>query len=584
MPALNAITLSAKPDLTLTASQQRKQSPDFIARCAITTLADQLPLRWPTPPQVPASPKPRYRSRYQPPELSRLGEMDQAAWQKISPFDLLLLLIDFSGLRPILASKLYRASARGREPFDPISFFLLFGWQLVNRWKRLEVLRQLANPRNADYATAFGFHSGVYPSESGYRYFLTVLGQKKLDDLLRQSMELVHASGLIPSEVLEHATVSFDGQIHEAAASLRCRYVRDTCYQPASPEQPRQCPAKEAGKRGCPCDTTACRLACKHATPRDPDARYVWYDGHNRGGHPDALPGPSAANSPSPPPTPAQPSPSTQSVSSVPPKPKGEEHYGYRSLPAQLVDPIQRANWTLGEAPLAAANTHEETPAAKLLEQTVEEYAWLHVEVAVGDAGLGYEPFLRAAARLHIRRVVDLRSDPRTDGDKAAWAIRGYDNEGWPVCQFAYRLHPNGHDGRRYRSKWRCQQTCEHLSRPKQSPPPCAPDCPYRDRSAHPHGRIVNVGDTFADKSYRLVRDVPYGSPTWKRIYRRGRNAAEERNAQLEAWGLKRLPVFGTPRAQAAIFLADVWGNLTTMARLIKEATLAVLATASDAA
>ncbi|MBI2954347.1 MAG: hypothetical protein HYY30_08540 [Chloroflexi bacterium] len=38
---------------------------------------------------------------------------------------------------------------------------------------------------------------------------------------------------------------------------------------------------------------------------------------------------------------------------------------------------------------------------------------------------------------------------------------------------------------------------------------------------------------------------------------------------------LKRMPVFGTPRGQATVLLADVWLNLTTMARLVKEATLA---------
>ena len=62
-----------------------------------------------------------------------------------------------------------------------------------------------------------------------------------------------------------------------------------------------------------------------------------------------------------------------------------------------------------------------------------------------------------------------------------------------------------------------------------------------------------------------------------KELNRRGRNAAERRNARLEEWSLKRLPVFGRLRSQATIFLADLWGNLLQMARLIKEATLAKL-------
>lgn len=232
MPALSAISLAAKPDLTLSAAEQRQHDPDFVQRCAIGRLADQLPLRWPTPPEVPLSPKPRYRSGYQPPDPARVLQLDLVAWESIGLFDLLLLLVDFSALRPILAQKLYRLSARGRVPFDPVSCFLLFGWQRLNRWSRLETLRKLADPRNADYVRAFGFRSALYPSESGYRYFLTGLSQKLLDDLLGQSLALIQSSGVIPTELLAHAIVSFDGQIHDAASHLRC--APRTCAVPKS--------------------------------------------------------------------------------------------------------------------------------------------------------------------------------------------------------------------------------------------------------------------------------------------------------------------------------------------------------------
>lgn len=92
---------------------------------------------------------------------------------------------------------------------------------------------------------------------------------------------------------------------------------------------------------------------------------------------------------------------------------------------------------------------------------------------------------------------------------------------------------------------------------------------------------ITDVGKAFADGSLRLVRDVPYRSQTWNEIYRRARNAAESRNANLQRWQLKRLPVFGAPRGQATIFLADVWTNLTNMARLVQEVTLAQQAAAA---
>lgn len=38
---------------------------------------------------------------------------------------------------------------------------------------------------------------------------------------------------------------------------------------------------------------------------------------------------------------------------------------------------------------------------------------------------------------------------------------------------------------------------------------------------------------------------------------------------------MKRLPVFGLPRSRATVMLADVWCNLNTLARLVREATLA---------
>jgi hypothetical protein len=555
MPALNTLTLAAKPDPTLSASEQRQASLDFRARCTIAALAGRLPLPWPTPPNTSPSPKHRYRSAYQAPKPDSLPALD--AWTLLGPFDLVLRLIDFSALRPILAGLLYQPSALGRVPYDPISFLLLFGWQLTNRWNRLEVLRHLREPRYADYASAFGFGGagkGPYPSESGYRYFLTTLGKASLHDLLVQSMDLVRRAGLIPASVEQSATVSFDGQIHDAASRLKCPAIQASCYQPTSSEAPRPCPAKEKGQAGCPCDTSACKALCKRATPRDTDARFVWYQGHNQGN-------PTRSATPQAPDAPA-----ARAGGSG-----GEGRFGYRSLPCQFIVPVWRTSWTLDEADLAPANSHEETPAARLLRRVVGEYPWLQIAIAVGDSGLGYAPFLEAAYALDVRRVIDLRAEPRTDQDRDGFAIRGYDDKGWAVCQFGYRLHPNGFDKERHRTKWCCRQACQAEG----TSAVCPPDCPYRDREAHPLGRILNVGERFADGSLRLVRDIPYGSAAWKETYRRGRNASEGRNARLEEWGLKRLPVFGRLRTQATLFLADLWANLLQLARLIKEATLA---------
>jgi hypothetical protein len=68
----------------------------------------------------------------------------------LSPFDLTLRLIDFSGLRPVLAQRLGWTSARGQVPFDPVSMFLLLGWQIDQRWTRAKTLENLADRRYAD--------------------------------------------------------------------------------------------------------------------------------------------------------------------------------------------------------------------------------------------------------------------------------------------------------------------------------------------------------------------------------------------------------------------------------------------------
>lgn len=560
------VAVPTKPDLSISPVEQRRHDSAFIARCAIDALAGRLPLPWPTPPKTPPSPKRHYRSHYEAPNPNTLLELDDAAWAALGPIQLVLKLVDFCGLRPVLAALLYKPTARGHVPFDPVSLFLLCGWQLINRWNRTETLRYLADERYADYATAFGFQPGCYPTESGLRYFLTTIGEKDLNALIEQSIDLIRRAGLIPSEVVAEAIVSFDGMLHDAASRMCCSAVQESCYQPTSPEQPRPCPAKEKGQRGCSCETIACQTCCSRATPRDPDARFVWYEGANRSDHPNA----SAS-------TPPSAAVSTGAAAGKAPPPKssnGEGRYGYRSLPATLIDFVQRTTWILAAAKFVPANAgHEADPAAALLRWVVAAYPWLQVRVAVGDAGLGYEPFLATCYELHVRRVVDLRAHP-TDKDKDGWTIRGYDDKGCPICLFGYRLHPNGFDETRHRSKWCCRQRCEAPSIGDDLPT-LTPECLYRDRTAHRFGFIKDVGKTFADGSLRLVRDVPYRSAAWNEIYRRARNAAESRNANLRRWQLKRLPVFGMPRSKATIFLADVWTNLTSMARLVQEATLA---------
>lgn len=535
----------------------RSQDPDFVGRCAFSSLQDRLPLRWLRPSDTPPSPKKRYRSWYQYPGWEDL--QDPVCWDCCEDFDLLLRLVDFSPLREVLAERLGWQSAKGKVPFDPLSLFLLTLWQIVNRWSRAETLRNLRKPRYADYAERFGFREGIFPSEGGLRHFLTTLGKnspdqgkavpvaqgdqitavgiQSLNRLLSQSVALIQQSGVLSELAWQQALICPDGQIHQAASRMRCSQVRASCYLPA----PRTCPAKAKGLRGCDCDTPRCASMCKRATPWDQAARFVWYTADNQDDTKD-----------------------------------GEGFYGYRSLPLQLADPARRFSLTLLDDVLPA-NQRDEVPASALLLQLTDHYPDLQVQAVAGDAGYGYPVFLHTVYdHLQARRVVDLRHHV-SDEDPHNWVLRGYDDHGRPICPYGYNLVANGYDPQRQRTKWICRKACSNGADPKVQLPQVTyppPDCPYQ-HSDHPHGRIFNLGKHFPDGSMRLARDLPVGSPAWKCLYHRGRNAVEARNATFEDWGLKRLPVYGLSRLTAFLFLADVLNNLTTMARLIREATLA---------
>ena len=559
--------------MLLSPPQTRAVDPAFVQQCSIAGLVDRLPLDWPTPAQTPLSPKRKYRSQYR--YLGFDDLLDPNWTEQLSSFDLLLRLIDFEGLRPVLAERLGWKSARGKVPFDPISLFLLHGWQLTNRWSRAEVLRQLKKEKNADYARRFGFIDQDFPSEGGLRYVLTRLGEPSdldglttafetadghseaitvqgLNQLIIQSIDLIRQTGVLSDQAWEQALICPDGMIHHAASNKRCGYVSHTCYQPTTPQQPRPCPAQEHGKQGCDCQHLSCQDRCHFAPAWDQPARVVLYAGANQ-----------PANSPN----------QNRTAPSQPGRNK--VFYGYRSMPLQLADPQRRFSLVLLDH-FQPANLREEVPATALIQQLRYSYPDLALWGVAGDAAFGFDLTLAAIYDLGAKRLVDLRAH-ETDQDKTLWPLRGYDDRGRPICQFGYALTANGFDPKKQRQKWGCNQACTKGTAPVVElelvdyPPT---ECPFR-RAQRPHGQVINVAKTFDDGSIRLVRDVPVGSKAWKKSYHRARNAVEGRNATFQAWHLKRLPVFGLPRAQATIFLADVWLNLTTLARLIREASLA---------
>jgi hypothetical protein len=552
----------------LSPTEARAQDVDFVAQCSFEGLRDRLPLIWPVPDDVPSSPKRSYRSHYVYRSWQDLE--DTAKWQHLSEFDLLLRLIDFSPLRDVLAQRLGWTSARGHVPFDPLSIFLLIGWRIVNRWSRSKLLKNLHDPRYADYATLFGFADGDFPTEGGLRYWLTALGRHSqngdtvtvkvdeeklqqvameyLNDLIAQSVALLLDTAFITSEAWEQALICPDGMIHDAASRLNCGCVSNTCYHPTSPDDPRPCPAKEKDRRGCDCDTIGCAAICCRATPRDPKARFLLYRGSNQADSGDEAGGSET----------------------------GEPRYGYLSLPLLLADPARRFHIILVDH--FAASARQEVPFAAQLLQLSSLYPSLHIKDVVGDAAFGYSCVLRVVRQvLQARRVIDLRAH-QTDRNKDLWPVRGYDNKGRPICPFGYPFTSNGFDFAKHRHKWFCRRICQNGCEPVvaiEHLPHQPSECPYLHTDTD-YGQVVNLEFAFPnDGSCRLLRDVAVGSPTWKRLYHRARNASECRNAILQHWGLKRMSVYGEPRAKAFIFLADVWFNLTTLARLFREATAA---------
>ena len=381
---------------------------------------------------------------------------------------------------------------------------------------------------------------------------------QRLNLLLAGAVGVMSQTPVLSPQAWGAALLCPDGQLHDAASAVRCISVRESCYQPCTPAHPRPCPAKDKQRRGCDCSSLACAPVCRQATPRDQEARYVWYTGSNQpADHPNRS---TQAQDPA------------QKSGQEP----GEGHHGYRSLPLRLADAQRRFSITL-LSDVRPANEHEDVPSAALLMQLKNYYPDLLVDAVAGDAGLGFESFLHTIfSHLHARRVVDQRQHA-TDRDVSQWPTRGYDDRGRPICNYGYSLVSYGFDRQRQRHTWCCDKACllgkdPQVRLAQVAYPP--PECSYQ-ANQHSHGRVIHVGERFADASIRLVRDIPVGSPTWKGLYHRARNAVEGRNATLQDWGLKRLPVFGLLRAKALLFLADALDTLTTLARLVRQASQA---------
>jgi hypothetical protein len=477
----------------------------------------------------------------------------------MDPFDLCLILFDFSPWRPYFGIRF--KSHFGPPGFDPLSLGLAIFLARYRKWDwpTLECeLRQAA--RGHDYRRALGFHKNDLPCASTFRMACQNTPENWFrtcqDSLLLGLMTygLVPSHSTFPEDPPDRGvTISTDSQLIASRSHMRCSHQVPACSEPAAS---RPCPAREAGKEGCTCNTPACREHCRFATFRDPQAAYVYYSGSNRPGH-----NPNASRNPK-----------------LAATPHGKHHFGYKSKAFNIVDDRLFTHWpTTGPFTSSDRNDHLQTIPG--FEDLHTRFPNLSIGELLGDAGEGHEVVLRYVhSDLHALRTIRLR---HADGDDQPLIClrRGYDQNGIPLCPLGYRLACNGHDYQHQTTKWVCRQKCIHQSQPdipfiqEQQVPRTA--CPFAD-PAHPLGTSITTGLSLPDGSIRLARDMQVGSDTWK--LRIGRQSyAESRNASQARRNLKRSPWFGLSNSAKATLIGDTLSLMLNLARFVLEASLATL-------
>jgi hypothetical protein len=524
---------------TPTAIEKRAQNRKALAPFRLHKLKEKLPLVLPCDPNLPPSPKLRYRSAYR---YLGFDDLNEETLETFSAFEIGARIFDYSSLEPLLAAHIYKASAKGQVPFHPVSMYLLSLYRRECNLSRHEMLRILRHPTDGQSLRCCTGFENDFPSESGLRYFEGQLGPELQQEINALQLDALYLAGLLPTkpEADENpkVTLSFDGMLHQARSRLRCSSVKAGCYEPA----PRPCPAKEKGKQGCECGDKECAASCRHATPLDPQARFIVYSGNNK----------QARTTPN---TPLQ----TQHRRSR----AGRMVYGYYSYAGQLLDDGLSTYWIL-PAVFGSATCGDPALFPDNFAYLQTRFPWLKIGEVLADAGACEQTCLDAIWDAGALRMVDICAH-KSDDDPETRLMRGYDENGYPLCPLGYVLHANGYDYRRRRAKWRCARRCQRESkRPVFK-------CQYL-KAKYKHGYTATVGRAHPDGSVRLARELPYGSPAWKKRYGR-RNSAESRNSLLERLGLKRMSVHGLASGHVTVLQGDFVANQRTLVRLVREAT-----------
>ena len=541
------------------AAERRLLIPNFVELFCWEAIRPLLPLSLPTPGNPPAWAGRLCRSHYRwlpPDDLASSAEL-----VGLDEFDLILRLFDFSPWRPYFAQRF--RSQFGPAPFDPLSLglgMLLAVYQKWD-WKRLKQALH-SQDRGQGYCHRLGFDPSDVPSASTFRMGLN---NTQLDWLAACQTSLAQglmAYSLIPTQATfpgdppqRGITLSTDCQLIQARSRQKCRHQTRLCSIAAAK---RPCPAREAGKEGCACDTDACWEHCRFATPRDPDAAYVYYSGSNR---PDPNPNAPKAGSP-------------QAQQSA--LPKGKHHYGHKSKAFNIVDDRLFMLWSL-TGPCTPANVNDHLLTVPGLKELRRRFPHLKVGELLGDAGEGYAEVL-SYVHNDLKALRTIRLLPMPGDDQPLTCLkRGYDEQGNPLCPLGYRLFCNGHDYDLGATKWVCRQKCAHQPDPDILIPdqpellPSRQACHFIDPD-HPLGYSLTTGLTLPDGCIRLARDMQVGSDTWN--LRIGRQSySESRNASQQRRGIKRSPWFGLNNTAKAMLISDTLSLAFNLTRLIFEAS-----------
>jgi len=545
----------------LPAAERRLQLPNFVELFRWEAICPLLPLKLPTPGEPSPWAGRLCRSHYQ------WVAGDDVSILDLDEFDLLLRLFDFSPWRPYFAERF--RSQYGPPPFDPLSLGLGMFLAHYQSWDWARLVGELRSPvRGGDYCLRLGFDPADLPSPSTFRmaFALTPLeGFTACEDSLAQGLmayRLIPTRSTFPGDPPEQGvSIATDCQLIASRSRMQCSHQVPACSQPAAA---RTCPAREAGKEGCACDTPVCQGHCRFAAWRDPQAAYVYYVGSNQ-------PGPNPNT-----PKPAK-EPSQKPASTV----RGKHHFGYKSKAFNIIDDRLFLIWPL-TGPTTPANRNDHLLTLPGLQQLHERFPSLKIGELLGDAGEGFDEILRFVHQdLRALRTIRLRHT-EGDDDPLPCLQRGYDRNGIPLCPHGYRLSSNGHDYQRHATKWVCRLKCAHQPDPDipgAVTPPLSggaaaishSTCPFAD-PAHPLGFSLTTTLTLPDGSIRLARDMQVGSDTWQ--LRIGRQSyAESRNATQARRHLKRSPAFGLPNTAKAMLISDTLSLAFNLTRLIFEAS-----------